>query len=502
MEIRTHLTRLVLASLLPAALAAAALISYSYELQKESVAENAQATARALTQAVDLELKSGIGALQALATSPYLADGDLMRFHRQAREALGGLPGNNIVVSDASGQQVLNTLRDYGEPLPLHGNLPQMRHVFATGEAMVSDLFEGAVAHRPLIAIDVPVRREGRIAYVMSMGFFPEQLAAILKGERLPADWVGVIVDRQGTIVARTHAPESYVGKMAAPALVRSIAERNEGRVDTPTLEGIPVVAVFSRSAVSNWSVAIGIPQAAFAAQLRSSLIWVVSGTFILLASGLALAQFLAGRIRRDIRALIPCATALARGEVVDVSALHLQLDEAGEVARALASAARTVQDREEILAVVTHDLRSPLSALILVAAVAEREARKLPEAERLRKSTATIRETALGMVGLVDDLLAVAVARGGRSMLKIAPTDTVTLLARAAEAVRPLFEKAGLALELNVPGELPQINVDAERILRVLRNLFDNALKFTEPHGRVVIGAEAHAGCVRIFVA
>jgi signal transduction histidine kinase len=106
-------------------------------------------------------------------------------------------------------------------------------------------------------------------------------------------------------------------------------------------------------------------------------------------------------------------------------------------------------------------------------------------------------------MSGLVDDLLAAAVAStGGRSMLRLEPVAATTLLAKAADAARPLLASEGLELKLVAPENLPQINVDADRILRVFANLLDNALKFTSAPGEITLGAERSADGVRFSVA
>jgi signal transduction histidine kinase len=500
LTIQAHLTRLVLASLLPAAVAAFLLIGYSYERHRESIKEHTLATARALTQAVDRDLASSLTALQALATSPSLASGDLAAFHAQARRALPELPGSTIVLSDSSGQQVLNTLRAFGEPLPLNGNLPQLKRVFQTGEPLVSDLFTGEVTRQPVIAVDVPVRRDGKIVYVLSMGFFADRLAEILKRQHIPDEWIGGIYDSHGKAAARTRSPEVYVGKLAGSVLLRNILEqRTEGEFETETLEGIPVNTVFSRSAVSNWTVAIAIPRAEFESQLRASLLWIVVGTVVLLALGSTLAKMLAGRIRTSIRGLIPPAEALARGETVNVP--PLELAEAAEVANALEGASKVLRDREEILAVVTHDLRTPLNVLTMLATVAQQDARKL-DSERLRTSTELMSETARRMCGLVDDLLAITVAHRGRNMMKLTRINAADVLAKAVQAARLPIEHAGLKLEVSAADELPNIRVDVDRIVRVFSNLLDNALKFSEPQGRVVLTAEALSNGVRFSIA
>lgn len=491
----------MLASLLPAALAAALLIVYSYRNQRANIEHNTLDTARALTQAVDLQLASGRTALQALATSPHLASGDLAAFHRQAREVLPELAGDNVVVSDASGRQLVNTLRPFGEPLPRHANPPQLLRVFETGLPVISDLYVGSVTSRPVVGIDVPVYRGGLVVYDMTMGIFPDRLGEILRRQRLPAGWVGAIFDSRGTVVARTHNADRFVGRQAVPAVVQGLARLTEGQVDTETLEGIPSVVVFSRSTVSNWSVAIGIPQAEFARDLWTSIAWSIAGTAVLLASGIGIAQLFSARISRSIRGLIAPAAALGRGEAIVVP--PLQLDEAEEVARALVSASRMLRDREEILAVVSHDLRNPLFSLTLSAGAAELMAAKLPGGERLRATLASLTDMGNRMSGMVDDLLAVAIStRGGRSMLKMSRVNAASLLERAADAVRPLFGREGIELRIDGGTGLPDVQVDPDRILRVLVNLLDNALKFTQRSGHVVVRAEEQSGAVRFSIA
>lgn len=499
--LQRQLVRLVAVSVIPAALAAALLIGYSYDRQSKIIEQRTLETARALAQAVDRELAIGQVALQVLARSSYLASGDLAAFHRQAQDAIPDLPGNSVVLSDASGQQLVNTLRPFGEALPLRGNLAQVRRVFETGQPAISDLFIGQVMRRPIIALDVPVRRGDRIAYVLALGVFPERLGEILARQKIPPDWVVSIFDSQGTHVARTRASEQFIGQKGTPALVQRMAQVAEGRIETETLEGIPVVAVFSRSAVSRWSVAIGIPRGSLASALWTPISWIIAGAVVLLVSGIVMAQRVSSRIAGAIRGLIPPAAALGRGDPVVVPPLGLR--EADEVGRALVSASERLHDRETTLAIVSHDLRSPLNSMMMGAAAIERLAGRLPGGERIGVLAASHGDTTRRMSGMVDDLLAIAVATsGGRSLLKIATVSAASLLERAADAARPLFADQGIELQIEALGELPEIQADADRVLRVFANLLDNARKFTDRQGRVVLRAQTEAAGVRFCVA
>ena len=186
-------------------------------------------------------------------------------------------------------------------------------------------------------------------------------------------------------------------------------------------------------------------------------------------------------------------------GEIVGAVAVNEDVTSLQHTQEQLRAA---VREREEILAIVTHDLRTPLNSLMLGAAAAERQASVLPGGERVRALAATLVDISRHMSGLVDDLLAVAVgAAGGPSMLKPAPIGASLLLARAAEAVRPLLAREGLELEIRTTGDLPQVNVDADRMLRVFANLLDNALKHTVAPGRITLAADEGAGGVLFCV-
>lgn len=159
------------------------------------------------------------------------------------------------------------------------------------------------------------------------------------------------------------------------------------------------------------------------------------------------------------------------------------------------------VRDREDILAVVTHDLRNPIAVILAIATAIENQTRTLPHAEATRNLTGAIRTAALKMSGLVDDLLAVAVDQQGRSMLKVSPVAPTELLVKAAETARPLLEGTALTLELRADADLPILKLDGERILRVLANLLDNARKYTSPPGRILLRADSVSGGIRFSV-
>lgn len=175
-----------------------------------------------------------------------------------------------------------------------------------------------------------------------------------------------------------------------------------------------------------------------------------------------------------------------------DVTALH----QTQEQLRA------AVRDREHILAVVAHDLRNPLNAIMLRTAWVEQKARQIPAAKDLGSGAAAIGEIVRAMSGLVDDLLAISIAGAGRSMLSFMPVRPADLIAKVAQSAQPLLADAGLQFMAEPMGELPSVHIDVNRILRVFANLIDNAIKFTERGGRILVRAHSEHGVVQFSVA
>ncbi|TAN47997.1 MAG: PAS domain S-box protein [Rhodospirillales bacterium] len=323
----------------------ATLVYHFYERERVQLGQDALQTARALVAAVDRDLSVGENVALALAKSRYIAMGDLAGFHAQAKSLLRDeFPGFTFVLCDPSGQQLVNTIRPFGDPLPRHGNPQQLQKVLETGRSVISDVYIGGVMRRPLTGIDVPVWREGKVAYVLAVGFLPERLGRTLGEQRLPHGRIAAIYDNKGAIVARTHLPETFAGQMGPPELVQHMREHDEGTLESVTMEGISAYSAFSRSKVTGWSVAIHIPRESILEELLHSISFIVAFVLALLAAGFGMAWVAGGRIGRSVKALCEPALALGSGGPVVVPPAYFA--EALEVARALETASGLLGQR------------------------------------------------------------------------------------------------------------------------------------------------------------
>ena len=349
---RTLLLWLVLSCWLPAIAGIAVLFFHMYQDGRARLEKTTIETARALVQVVDGELMRAQAVAQALSTSDRLAQRDFAGFHRQASAVLHttGI-GVNLVLSDAAGARLLNTLHPYGEPDSSNTDLAHVQRVVASGKPVTSNIAIGPVSGAPALLIHVPVMSNGRVAYVLGIGIGLEQFSNILRQQRLPPGWITTITDHHGTLAARTQNERLLVGKTVPPRIVPHLKATSaaEGGIETPTLEGIPSRVSYSRSALSHWSVLIAIPLLSFEQDLMRTVFPFGLGIAILLGISAALAWVVGGRIARSVQALTAPAIALEAGMApAPVSTVYLR--EADDVAQAMARTAHLLVQRTQAL--------------------------------------------------------------------------------------------------------------------------------------------------------
>ena len=159
----------------------------------------------------------------------------------------------------------------------------------------------------------------------------------------------------------------------------------------------------------------------------------------------------------------------------------------------------QAVRSREEVLAVVSHDLRNPLNAVSLAASLLRSsDTISAEEREQLEIMAVSVER----MRRLVEDLLDVTRLEGGKRLpLERSRLDAEALLRETYELFKVQTEAAGIELRHEVPRNLPQLWGDRHRILQVLSNLVGNAMKFTPAGGSITIRAAQHGAMLQLSV-
>jgi signal transduction histidine kinase len=177
---------------------------------------------------------------------------------------------------------------------------------------------------------------------------------------------------------------------------------------------------------------------------------------------------------------------------------ISLALDNA-MLYRAAEQAARS---REDMVAVVSHDLKNPLATIQMAVSFLREEIVPDDEAHAMeRKHLDVIQRSAGRMYRLIRDLLDTAAIASGHVVLDTAPTAVYELLIDALELLRPLAAAKRVALTTCVPVGLPRVVADRERVMQVLSNIVGNAIKFTPSGGRVEIDVKSDGSHVEFTV-
>ena len=159
------------------------------------------------------------------------------------------------------------------------------------------------------------------------------------------------------------------------------------------------------------------------------------------------------------------------------------------------------VNARDDTVSVVAHDLRNPVSAVkMLSAALLQRTESEKLSAESQEQLT-LIRQAALQMDRLIQDLLDVTRVETGRLVIEPVTVAVPELIESALETLRPLVEAAGITLDEQLEPRLPDVKADPQRIAQVLSNLVGNSIKATGDGGRVTIRARSSGDHVQIAV-
>jgi PAS domain S-box-containing protein len=356
---RRHLTALVSAVLLPLLVFAGVLLWEVTQTQRQHLQQAAVDLAETSAARVDRKLISFISALQVLASSPAFDRSDIGSLYRHAAE-MKLILGSEIVVKDVSGQQLVNTRVDLSGPLPASLTEADQRTI-ATRQPAVSDLLTGATAQRPIVSVNVPVIRDGNVVGLVNADIDVARLAAMLHQAELPQDWLVSIINGADRIIARTRRHGEFLGRLASKDL-RENATGSRGVWTGNTAEGLPVLGAYSRSTISDWRIAVGVPVAVIEQPLYLSIMRLLSiGGGALILSAL-LAGFFAQRLALPLHALAVQAERLGRNETVQPTPSAIA--EVSNVSAALEQASSELRRREAERQQAETELRSSRARL------------------------------------------------------------------------------------------------------------------------------------------
>jgi PAS domain S-box-containing protein len=147
-----------------------------------------------------------------------------------------------------------------------------------------------------------------------------------------------------------------------------------------------------------------------------------------------------------------------------------------------------TDRRKNEFLATLAHELRSPLAPMSNMLEVVKRAN---GDGETLKRAHDTIERQLDQMVRLVDDLLDLNRVTHDRLELRRSEVELSSVIQQAVEVARPLIDAAGHNLTVDLPAEPIYLNADRTRLAQLFGNLLNNSCKYTRPNGKIALSAE-----------
>jgi signal transduction histidine kinase len=168
---------------------------------------------------------------------------------------------------------------------------------------------------------------------------------------------------------------------------------------------------------------------------------------------------------------------------------------------RHLQEAQAVVRSREELLAIVSHDLRNPLGIVLMAATQIEFLVGEDKPGRQIKKATKTIARAVHRMTRLVGDLTDLTKLEAGQSLtIDLATTDVSALVRQAIDLIAPIANARHISVSVDLPAEASAV-CDADRVQQILFNLLDNAVKFTRDGGAIVAKAVIDADSIVVSV-
>lgn len=470
LSIRARLVLLVISLIVPALLLMGILL-WSLELQAHRTQERQlAATARTLALVVDGRIGEQVAALEALAVSTHLKQGDWAGFDLQARQALKNSDGW-VSVRTPGGRQYVNTSKLPLASPPAGQTLPSPTWSGARSGAQVSDLTWGRAAGQFLIVVMMPVVLDDGRAMHVSVVTPAASFERLLARQELPSRWTAAILDGTQQIVAQSHAGEQFVGQRASLELRTALAANPDGMVRSTHIGKRQVVAAFDQLPGYGWTAAVSMPRDEALGPIRQAMLLGVILGALLLAAAVVFALRMGRRIARPVETVANAASDWVAGRPASFPT-HTGLSETDGLSRAFASALEAVKRRDERQKLLMNELNHRVkNTLATVQAVAL----------HTRTGAATVEDFHAALEGRV-----IAMSRA-HELLTQADWEGAELgeLARAT-----LSAFAGPQLTIRGP-ELRVGPTDALNLALILYELATNAAKHGSlscPAGRVVL--------------
>jgi len=527
MRIRSHLASLVAAVVLPTVLLAAVALSHLRSVHWSAETQRLEERVDAVALAVDAQIDGSVRALQQMAAlvDPRLRGAAAgIDVDRLALSLLELNPLWNVIeLHGLDGAEVRRWARPGAQALAPAGTA-FVDGVRAGARQVVSDLVLAPPA-APATYIGVPVLRDGAPRAVLVAGIGAMQWLQFLERYGIAAPETLTLNDSQGLIIARTLDPEQWVGKRSGASYWDRTRESRRGGFSSLSIDGQEFFSAFSRQGSAGWVTGSGGPRARADAEVGRAALLTTALLVLATLVAVLLAALISDRIAGAIGALMDTVSSIGGGggaaagappsrriAIDEVEAVQRKAREADQAVRrqaiaheralerathARVDAEAAIRAKDEFIAMLSHELRNPLSAITSASALLAMTS--LP-ADAQRHASRVLERQVRHLTTMVDDLLDITRLDIGKAQAVLKPLDLTSVV---TQVVRQFEDGARCGhLDIQVDAAPAWVRGDERRLEQVVTNLLDNACKFTPAGGRVLLRVHGDAQHTTLTVA
>lgn len=352
----------------------------------------------------------------------------------------------------------------------------------------------------PMMVIASPVRNaNGKIVALLMGEINLKRVEQIIGRTILGSDGYSFLVDSSGTLIAHSVSGLSKE-RINISSLLR-IQNVLAGQEQTGLKRKDKFVSIFGREVIAagkkipglNWGIFVEWPTADAEAVIDAIEKQVIQFSLLSLVIVLLVVFLIIGELIWPIRKLEEGVKAMGAGNFdyrVEIKTGD-ELEDLGGAFNLMGKALRQLQDlKNEFVFIAAHELRAPVTVIKgYISMITKGEFG--PFSSKIKEALDPVRKASDGLNKLVEDLLQVARSEAGRIEIQVKPIDAAEQVKNTLQELEILSKEKSIKLVYDPPSDLPQVLADPDKFKEVIKNLVDNAIKYTVEAGTITVSHE-----------
>lgn len=509
-----------------------AVVYVSYDYSKEAIRESVMANLLGATEntgnAIDNWMDARKDDIRVISQSRIIVNSEKEQFHEYLNAFESEYKGvyREFFILDPDGNIIFSTLNRTGNA--------GKEHYFteaARGKLYVSDVYLSEITGSPEIIITNPVKKNGTITGIIAARVSMENLYRIIESIDIGKSGEAFIVNKDGDIVFHKNRSRILLDNIKNNFAVKEVTYEKNGISEYVNYKGEKVLGSYYWLPLYRWGLVVekNIDEAYAGVTVLGKVMIGISSFAVL--GVVFLAIVISRRLTEPVKSLEEGAYGLLRGnfkpiivssdneigrltEIFNSTAKELldirkKLEAKIEIAnkdleeknKELIAANEELKKLDELksdfISMVSHELKTPLSSMKISAEYLESKASIEPSEQK--ELLQIIIRNIDRQTRLINDILDLSKIEAGKLELQLGRADIREIANASFENIRQLALEKNITVSLDIPEKLPPVQADREKLIIVLNNLLENALKFTQNGGNIHLSAKEDADGIEV---